>query len=205
MRETINNNWSRAVLLNFLDTDLYERKGKAITNFDMALPSIQGELYQEITKDPYHFELLGLQEDYNEKQLKDALMDNMTNLLLGLGNGFSFVGREYLLPIEGTEEYIDLLFYHILLHCFVVVEVKVVPFSSRDIGQVGTYVVIVDDILCIEIENKTIGLIICKNKNNVLAQYAVSSSKEPIGISSYELSKLLPTEKEIEEELQRKI
>lgn len=128
------------------------------------------------------------------KELKDALMDNITKFLMELGKGFAFVGREYTIPIEGTEEKIDLLFYHLYLHCYVVVEVKIVAFTSRDIGQIGTYVNIVDDLVKTDFDAKTIGLIICKSKNNILAKYAVNSSKEPIGISEYKLSNLLPVE-----------
>lgn len=201
VRKTIQNNWSRAVLENFLDTDLYDRQGKAISNFKYALPSVQSDLAQEMTKDPYNFDFLTIREDYNEKQLKDALVDNVIKFLLELGKGFAFVGREYPLPIEGTEEYIDLLFYHLWLHCYVVVEVKVTEFNSRDIGQTATYVAIADDLIRKEGDNKTIGLIICKSKNNVLAKYAVGTSKEPIGVSEYELSNLLPTPEEIEDKL----
>ena len=114
------------------------------------------------------------------------------NLLIEMGKGFAFVGREYPLPIEGTEEYIDLLFYHLNLHCYVVVEVKIKEFKSRDIGQIGTYINIVDDIVKMDSDGKTIGLIICKEKHNVLAKYAVNSSNEPIAISAYELSNFLP-------------
>lgn len=142
VRKTIQNNWSRAVLENFLDTDLYERQGKAISNFEYALPAPQSDLAQEMTKDPYNFDFLTIQEDYDEKQLKEALVDNVIKFLLELGRGFAFVGKEYPLPIEGTEERIDLLFYHLWLHCYVVVEVKVKAFNSRDIGQTATYVAI---------------------------------------------------------------
>ena len=201
VRKTIQNNWSRAVLENFLDTDLYERQGKAITNFENALPAPQSGLAQEMTKDPYNFDFLTIREDYDERQLKAALVDNVIKFLLELGRGFAFVGKEYPLPIEGTEERIDLLFYHLWLHCYIVVEVKVRAFNSRDIGQTATYVSIADDLIRREGDNKTIGLIICKSKNNVLAKYAVGTSKEPIGISEYELSNLLPTPEEIEQNL----
>ena len=123
-----------------------------------------------------------------------AGQDDTCIFLMGLGKGFAFVGREYTIPIEGTEEKIDLLFYHLYLHCYVVVEVKIVAFTSRDIGQIGTYVNIVDDLVKTDFDAKTIGLIICKSKNNILAKYAVNSSKEPIGISEYKLSNLLPVE-----------
>ncbi|MDD3339102.1 MAG: PDDEXK nuclease domain-containing protein [Lachnospiraceae bacterium] len=191
IKKTIENNWSRAVLLNFLETDLYERRGKAVSNFRYSLPAVQSALAQEITRDPYNFTFLTMKEDYDEKELKDALLDNITKFLMELGKGFSFVGREYVIPIEGTEEKIDLLFYHLNLHCYIVIEVKVIPFNSRDIGQVGTYVNIVDNLVKTDTDAKTIGLIICKSKNNVLAKYAVNSSREPIGISEYELSHFL--------------
>ena len=180
------------VLLNFLDTNLYERQGKAISNFKMTLPTYTGDLAQEITKDPYNFDFVAVNRDYNERELKDALTEKVMKLLIEMGKGFAFVGREYPLPIEGTEEYIDLLFYHLNLHCYVVVEVKVKEFQSRDIGQIGTYINIVDDIVRTDVDGKTIGLIICKEKNNVLAKYAVNSSNEPIAISAYELSNFLP-------------
>ena len=201
IKKTIENNWSRAILENFLSTDLFERQAKAITNFSSSLPAEHSGLAQEITKDPYNFDFLNIREQYDEKMLKDALMDNITKLLLEMGRGFAFVGREYPLPIEGTEEYIDLLFYHLCLHCYVVVEVKVTAFKSADIGQTATYVAIADDLIRREGDNKTIGLIICKSKNNVLAKYATSASKEPIGVSEYELSHFLPSTEEIEEEL----
>ena len=201
VKKIIQNNWSRSVLLNFLDTNLYERQGKAISNFEYSLPAFQSDLAQEMTKDPYNFDFLTIREDYDEKQLKDALVDNVIKFLMELGKGFAFVGREYPLPIEGTEEYIDLLFYHLWLHCYVVVEVKVKAFNTRDIGQTATYVAIADDLIRKEGDNKTIGLIICKSKNDVLAKYAVGTSNEPIGISEYELSNLLPTPEEIEQKL----
>ena len=199
VRKTIQNNWSRAVLMNFLDTDLYDRQGKAISNFQYSLPAAQSHLAQEITKDPYNFDFLTIQEDYDEKKLKAALVDHIMQFLLELGRGFAFVGKEYPLPVSGTEERIDLLFYHLWLHCYVVVEVKVKAFTPADIGQTATYVAIADDLIRREGDGKTIGLIICKSKNNVLAKYAVGTTNEPIGISEYELSHFLPTPEEIEQ------
>ena len=141
VNQVLRNDWSRAVLLNFLDTDLFERQGKAITNFKQTLPAIQSDLAQEITKDPYNFDFITLTQSYNEKELKDALMDNIQKFLLELGNGFAFVGREYRIEIGETENFIDMLFYHIRLHCYVVVEVKITEFESSYAGQLGTYVV----------------------------------------------------------------
>ena len=190
--KTLQNNWSRAVLLNFLETNLYERQGKAITNFEVTLPSSKSDLAKEITKDPYNFDFLTLTEHYNEKELKDALMDNISNFLLELGNGFSFVGREYRIEIGNTENYIDMLFYNIRLHCYVVVEVKITAFDPSFTGQLGTYVVAANHLLKAETDAPTLGLLVCKSKDNIQAQYAIESSSQPLGISEYELSNLLP-------------
>ena len=142
--KVIENNWSRALLVNFLDTDLYERHGKAVTNFRNTLPAVQSDLAQAITKDPYNFDFLTLTEKYNEKELKDALMDNITRFLLELGNGFSFVGREYRLEIGEKENFVDMLFFNINLRCYVVLEVKVTEFEPSFAGQLGTYVVAIN-------------------------------------------------------------
>ena len=192
VRETVENNWSRAVLLNFLDTDLYERKGKAISNFSKALPDAQSDLALEMTKDPYNFDFLTIRADYDEKELKDALMNNVQKLLLELGKGFAFVGREYRLVVGKTEQFLDMLFYNIPNHSYVVVEVKAREFAPGDMGQLGTYVSAVDGILKAPGDNQTVGLLICKTKDNVLAQYAVNSMNAPIGISKYELSSIIP-------------
>lgn len=209
VRKTLENSWSRAVLLNFLDTNLYERQGKAINNFGNTLPALQSDLAKEMTKDPYNFDFLTLREGYDEKELKDALMASVQKFLLELGKGFAFVGREYRLIVGETEQYIDMLFYNINNHCYVVVEIKVGAFDPRDMGQIGTYVAAVDGILKGEANNQTIGLLICKTKDNILARYAVNSSSLPIGISEYDLNNLipedyrssLPTIEEIEKEL----
>ena len=194
VEKVIENNWSRAMLLNFLDTDLFERQGHAITNFQYALPKDTGDLAQELTKGPYKFDFVALHQGYKEKELKDALMDNVQKFLMELGRGFAFVGREYRLQIGDTEQYIDMLFYNIQRHCYVVVEVKVVEFEPGFISQTATYVSAVNHMLKGEVDTQTIGLLICKNKDNVLAQYAVDTFTEPIGISEYELNALLPKE-----------
>lgn len=192
VEKTLDNNWSRAVLLNFLDTNLYERQGKAISNFEKTLTAPQSDLAQEMTKDPYNFDFLTMTEGYYEKELKDALMNNISQFLLELGTGFAFVGREYRLEVGDTEQFIDMLFYNITLHCYVVIEVKIRAFEPGDMGQIGTYVAAVDGILRKEGDAPTVGLLVCKNKDNVLAQYAVNSSNAPVGISEYELSDLIP-------------
>ena len=204
-------NWSRSVLMNFLDTGLYEREGKAVTNFKSTLPLPQGDLAQEITRDPYNFNFLALDTDYREKELKTALIDNITRFLLELGNGFAYMGKEYRLKVGDTEQFLDLLFYNINLRCYVVIEVKTGEFTPGDLGQLGTYVVAVNHILKKTDENPTLGLLICKSKDNILAKYALESSNVPIGVSEFELAKLypadfkstLPTIEEIERELNR--
>ena len=190
--KVIENNWSRALLLNFLDTDLYDRQGKAVTNFQTTLPAVQSDLAQAITKDPYNFDFLTLTEKYNEKELKDALMDTITKFLLELGSGFSFVGREYRIEIGETENFIDMLFFNIALKCYVVLEVKVTKFEPSFAGQLGTYVVAVNHQLKEDWQNPTIGLLVCKSMDKIEAQYALESTSQPLGVSSYELSKLIP-------------
>ena len=190
--KVLENSWSRALLLNYLDTDLYERQGKAVTNFKATLPAIQGDLAQAITKDPYNFDFLALTEKYNEKELKDALMDNITRFLLELGNGFSFVGREYRLEIGEKENFIDMLFFNINLRCYVVLEVKVSEFEPSFAGQLGTYVVAVNHQLKQDWQNPAVGLLVCKSMDKIEAQYALESTSQPLGVSSYELSRLIP-------------
>jgi len=199
VRQTIENGWSRAMLLNFLDTDLYDREGKALTNFKRTLPEDTSELAQEITKDPYNFDFLGITKQYNERLLKEQLLKNITKFLLELGSGFAYVGREYRLQVGETEKFIDLLFYHLNLRCYVVIEVKITKFDFSDIGQIGGYVVAANHLLRKEDDNPTIGLLICKDKDSMVARYALESTNQPIAISEYELSKLYP--KKIEGEI----
>jgi len=149
-------------------------------------------LAQEITKDPYNFDFLSMRESYDERELKDALMENITKFLLELGNGFAFVGREVRIMVGEKEKFIDMLFYNIKLHCYVVLEVKVTPFDASYAGQLGTYVVAVNHQLKGENDTPTIGLLVCKGLDKVEAQYALESSSQPIGISGYTLSKLIP-------------
>jgi predicted nuclease of restriction endonuclease-like (RecB) superfamily len=193
VHETIKNGWSRNVLINMLDSNLYERQGKALTNFQQTLPDATSELAQELTRDPYDFAFTGITKTYNERLLKDALLNNISKFLMELGTGFAYVGREYRLQIGETENFIDLLFYNLRLRCYVVIEVKIRDFSSADIGQLGSYVVACNHILREEgKDNPTIGLLICKSKDSTLAKYALESSTQPIGISEYELERFYP-------------
>ena len=193
IRETVRNGWSRDVLRNFIDTDLYSRQGKALTNFSRTLPEVTSDLAKELTKDPYNFAFTGLTERYNERILKNALLNNITQFLIELGTGFAYVGKEYRLKIGETEKFIDLLFYNLNISAYVVVEVKIGTLDFKDTGQLGGYVVACNHILRREgRDNPTIGLLICRDKNNLIAQYALEASNLPLGISEYELSKIYP-------------
>lgn len=191
--QTLENGWSRSLLLNWIDTGLYERQGKAISNFKSILPAPDSELTQEITKDPYNFAFAGVTKRHNEAELKLALLKNITDFLVELGTGFAYVGREYRLQVGHTENFIDLLFYNLRLRCYVVIEVKIGKFSPADIGQIGSYIVAVNHQLREEgKDNPTIGLLICRSKDNTQAQYALESSSQPIGISEYDLEQFYP-------------
>lgn len=193
VHQTVENGWSRNMLLNFLDTNLYERQGKALTNFQRTLPEETSDLAQELTKDPYDFAFTGITGRYNERLLKDKLLENITRFLVELGTGFAYVGKEYRLLVGEREQFIDLLFYNLSLSCYVVVEVKIGKFEFADVGQLGGYVVSCNHILRKEgRDNPTIGLLICKEKDRIQAQYALESSSQPIGISEYELEKFYP-------------
>ncbi len=192
VRKACQNNWGRDMLLNFMDTDLYEREGKAISNFSTALPETQSDLAQQMTRDPYCFGFLTLKERYHEKELKDALTHNLQELLLELGNGFAFVGKEYRLIVDDKELFVDLLFYNISLHSYVVIEIKTGEFEPSHLGQLSTYVSAVNHLLVKEGDNPTIGLLVCKSKSNTLAQYSLEGYNLPLGISEYQLKSLLP-------------
>lgn len=193
VRKIMEEGWSRDVLLNFMDTGLYEREGKALTNFIRTLPDETSDLAQELTKDPYNFAFTGITKPYNERILKDALLANISQFLLELGTGFAYVGKEYRLQIGQKEKFIDLLFYNLKLSCYVVIEVKIGEFDFQDLGQLSGYVVACNHILKKEgRDNPTIGLLICRQKDSLLAQYALEGSNLPLGISEYELSKLYP-------------
>lgn len=191
LNKTVENGWSRAVLLNFLDTNLYERQGKAVNNFNKLLADPQSELAVQTLKDPYNFDFLTLDGEYRERELEQGLTQNVTRFLLELGTGFAFVGSQIPLQVGDDTVYPDLLFYHLELRCYVVVELKVTKFKAEHLGQLGMYVSAVNHIKKKPTDNPTIGLLICKTKNNVMAQYALEATNQPIGISEYQLSKLM--------------
>lgn len=211
--KTIENGWSRSMLEIHLENNLYERHGKAINNFETTMPKEDSDLAVGITKDPYSFNFLSLDEHYSEKELKDALIENIQHFLLELGTGFAYLGREYRLVVGSTEQFIDMLFYNTKVHAYVVIEVKTTPFKPEYTGQLGTYVVAVNHLLKSEADAKTIGILVCREKDDVLSRYAIESSSQPIGISSFELSKLIPNNykgtlpsiEELEKELSFKV
>ena len=193
VQQVIENGWSRNVLHNYIDSSLYERQGKALSNFTRTLPDVGSDLAQEITRDPYNFVFTGITKPYNERILKDALLNNITKFLTELGTGFAYVGKEYRLQIGEKENFIDLLFYNLNLSCYIVLEVKIGSFTFADVGQLGGYVVACNHLLRKEgRDNPTIGLLICKEKDRIQAQYALESSSQPIAISEYDLEKFYP-------------
>jgi len=192
VNKTIENNYSRAVLVHQIESNLYQRTGKAITNFENKLPSIDSDLAIQTLKDPYCFDFLNITEKHNEKELEDALMDNMTSFLLELGQGFSFVGRQYKLDVGGSEFKIDLLFYHTKLYCYVVVELKAVDFKPEFAGKLNFYASAIDGEIKSDRDNPTIGILICKSKNDTVVEYALQGIDKPLGVSEYKLTDILP-------------
>lgn len=193
-QKVVEEGWSRNVLKSFIDNSLHLRQGKALTSFSRLLPAPDSDLAQELTKDPYIFDFTEMTEPYKERELKKALMANLSRFLLELGSGFAYVGEEYRLKVGGTEQFIDLLFYNVKLHAYCVIEVKTGTFGAGDVGQLGTYMTAVNHILKTEQDNPTIGLLICKDKDNVLVQYALESSSQPIGVAEFQMTKFIPDE-----------
>lgn len=192
VQKTMQNNWSRVVLTHQIESNLYQRQGKAISNFQTTLPAPQSDLARETLKDPYIFDFLSLTEKHNEKELESALVAQVTRLLLELGVGFSYLGRQYKLEISGDEFFIDLLFYHVKLHCYIVVELKTVKFKPEFIGQLNFYISAVDGVLKSEADNASIGILICKSKNATVVEYALKDIHKPIGVSEYIITQNLP-------------
>lgn len=192
--KAIEHNWSRNVLVLQIETRLLERNGSAVTNFEASLPSPQSDLARESLKDPYRFDFLGLTEEAQEREVEHALVKHVTEFLLELGAGFAFVGRQVLLDVGGDEFFIDLLFYHLKLRCYVVIELKGGKFKPEHLGQLGFYLTAVDRQVKSEHDNPTVGLLLCKSKNKVVAEYALSDKSQPMGIAEYKLLESLPAE-----------
>ncbi len=192
VQNTMTHNWSRSVLAHQMESRLFQRKGKAISNFSRTLPAPQSDLAKQTLKDPYIFDFLRLTEEYNERDLENALIEHITKFLLELGAGFSYIGRQVPMRVGEGDFYIDLLFYHIKLRCYVVIELKTVAFQPEFAGKLNFYVTAVDRKLRSESDQPTIGIIICKTKDKVVAEYALSDIRKPIGVSEYNLTHSLP-------------
>lgn len=192
--KAIEHNWSRNILVMQIESGLQQRSGSAITNFDVSLPQMQSDLARESLKDPYRFDFLGLTEEAQEREVENALVKHVTEFLLELGAGFAFVGRQVLLDVGGDEFFIDLLFYHLKLRCYVVIELKGGKFKPEHLGQLGFYLTAVDRQVKDEQDNPTIGLLLCKSKNKVVAEYALGDKSQPMGIAEYKLVESLPAE-----------
>ena len=192
--KAIENNWSRNILVMQIETRLLERNGKAVTNFTATLPKPQSDLARETLKDPYRFDFLGLTDNAQERETENVLVKHVTEFLLELGAGFAFVGRQVLLDVGGDEFFIDLLFYHLKLRCYVVIELKGGKFNPEHLGQLGFYMTAIDRQVKNELDNPTIGLLLCKSKNKVVAEYALGDKSQPMGIAEYKLLESLPPE-----------
>ncbi len=209
----IEHGWSRAVLEAQIETHLHERQGKAVTNFQRTLPALTSDLAQQITKDPYIFDFLSIRDDYNERVLEQGLIEHVQRFLLELGAGFAFVGRQFHLEVGGDDFYIDILFYHLKLRCFVVIDLKAREFIPEYAGKMNFYLSAVDDLLRHPEDKPSIGIILCKSQNRIITEYALRDIKKPVGVSGY-ITKLvgslpakfkgvLPSPEEIEAELSK--
>ncbi len=184
--------WSRNVLVHHIESRLYERQGKATTNFERSLPPPQSDLARQLLKDPYNFEFLTLQQDAEERELEKGLVAHIQKFLLELGAGFAFVGRQYHLEIDNEDFYIDLLFYHLKLRAYVVIELKNGKFKPEYAGKVNFYLAVVDDLLRHPDDAPSIGLILCREKGQIMAEYSLRNIASPIGVSAYKITEALP-------------
>jgi predicted nuclease of restriction endonuclease-like (RecB) superfamily len=208
---TIEEGWSREALEDAIASKFFHRHGKAITNFKDRLPELQSQLAQEVLKDPYQFDFLELRNGYKERELEQGLIDHIQQFLIELGQGFAFVARQYHIEVDGDDYYIDLLFYHLQLRCYCVVEIKTTSFKPEYAGKMNFYLSAVDDFIKSDADNPSIGLILCKTKKQFTAEYALRDIRKPMGVSQYEgittkslpkrLQQSLPSIQEIEAEL----
>jgi predicted nuclease of restriction endonuclease-like (RecB) superfamily len=213
MQQTIEQGWSRDTLAQMIKNSSHKRQGAAVTNFQQSLPLPQSDLARQLLKDPYIFDFLTIEEPFHERELETGLVRHLERFLLELGQGFAFVGRQYRLEVSDKEFYIDLLFYHLGLRCFVVVELKKGDFKPEYAGKMNFYCSVVDEKLKHETDQSTIGLILCQTKDRILAEYSLRDINKPIGVSDYELTRalpknlksVLPTIEEIEAELQSEV
>ena len=209
--QTIRNGWSQPILCMQIDSRAHERQGKTLTNFKATLPPADSDLAAQVFKDPYLFDFLGTADPRREREVEAALVDHIQRFLLELGTGFAFVGRQVLLEVGDRDFHVDLLFYHLKLRCYVVIELKAVPFDPAFVGQLNLYLSAADDLLRHPDDKPTIGLLLCRAKNEIVVEYALRSLAKPIGIAEWKtrivkslpksLKGSLPTVEEIEKEL----
>jgi predicted nuclease of restriction endonuclease-like (RecB) superfamily len=211
--KTIQNGWSRAILKHQMESELFKRQGKALTNFNLTLPDSRADLAQEVIKNPYNFDFLTLEEDIKEKELERALIQHMKKFLLELGRGFAYVGNQYNLNVEGDDFFLDLLFFNINLNCYVIFELKVGDFKPEFAGKLNMYVNTVNEQVKRDAHNETIGVLLCKTPNKTVVEYSIKGIKNPLGVADYLLQKAIPNElraglptvEELEEELDTQI
>ncbi len=192
IQQTIENGWSRDVLALQIKSDLYNRQGKAITNFEQTLPSPQSDLAKQTIKDPYVFDFLTLTKSYNEQDIELQLIEHISKFLLELGKGFAFIGRQYHIEVDENDYYIDLLFYHTRLKCYVVIELKNTKFKPEYAGKLNFYLSAVDSLIKADDDKPTIGILLCRNKNKIETEFALRGMSKPIGVSEFSLSEVLP-------------
>ncbi|MEE8059931.1 MAG: PDDEXK nuclease domain-containing protein [Pseudomonadales bacterium] len=192
VQSTLEHGWSRSVLTHQIESDLWRREGQAISNFSHALTAPQSDLAQQTLRDPYVFDFINLTKRHTERELEQELIQHISSFLLELGAGFAYVGKQVSLEVGEREFFLDLLFYHTQLHCYVVIELKTVDFDPEHAGKLNFYIKAVDEKLKKEGDNPTIGLLLCKSRDNLVAEWALSDIHKPIGISEYQLSKFLP-------------
>lgn len=211
VQQTLENNWSRSVLVHQIESGLFTREGNAVTNFSRTLPEPQSDLAQQTLKDPYIFDFLTLAENYTERDLEKALVDHTANFLLELGAGFAYIGRQVPLRVGERDFFIDLLFYHVRLHCYVVIELKTGDFEPEHAGKLNFYIKSIDEQLRKKGDEPTVGILLCKSRDRLVAEYSLSDIHKPIGVAAYELTRALPDNlkgslpsiEEIEAELNR--
>ena len=191
-QQTIENGWSRNLLIHQIESNLFHRKGKAITNFAKTLPAPQSELAQQIIKDPYNFDFLSLGAEAKERDLERGLIAQLQKFLLELGVGFSFVGSQYPLEVDGEDFFIDLLFYHLKLRCFVVIDLKMDQFRPEYAGKMNFYLSAVDDLLKHSSDQPSLGIILCKTKKKMVVEYALRDTSKPLGVAEYRITAALP-------------
>jgi predicted nuclease of restriction endonuclease-like (RecB) superfamily len=194
IQQTIEYGWSRAVLVAHIEQNLYARQGKAVSNFSATLPATQAQMAEQILKDPYNFDFLTLEANVRELEIEKSLTEHITKFLLELGKGFAFIGRQYHLPVGNKDYYLDLLFYHIRLRSFVVIELKAVEFAPEFAGKLNFYLSAADDLLKSETDNPTIGILLCKSKDKIEVEYALRDINKPIGVSEFTFTEILPEE-----------